>query len=322
VFIFADRFVRLTWFFSEEIMKKNIIFSLICALMVVGAYSYYVSGRQLDYNSVIPLPVASFRDYMNFEDNNIRIYEVYHKPAPFFSSNIVIPVHAGKALNNPAAKSLDMLMPGDDTGDNISLKNKTFAELTVMYWMWKNSKAKYVGLMHYRRSFVIRGNTFDCQDYLCSIGLNMKNVAKLLLQYDIILPKKSFVIPSIYQHYLDNHFKEDIDMALDYIRQHYPEMKDDIEPALYVTEGYYGNMFIMKKQILNEYAAWLFEILFALEDKLDYSQRFNKTWGKFTMDTNQYQLRAPAYLSERLFNVWIHHNRDKYRIGELDVVIR
>jgi hypothetical protein len=81
-------------------------------------------------------------------------------------------------------------------------------------------------------------------------------------------------------------------------------------------------MFIMKKQILNEYAAWLFEILFALEDKLDYSQRFNKTWGKFTMDTNQYQLRAPAYLSERLFNVWIHHNRDKYRIGELDVVIR
>ena len=42
-------------------------------------------------------------------------------------------------------------MLGDNVGDNISEKRLKYGELTVQYWAWKNQKADYYGLCHYRR---------------------------------------------------------------------------------------------------------------------------------------------------------------------------
>lgn len=34
---------------------------------------------------------------------------------------------------------------GDNTGDNISLRNPNYCELTGLYWAWKNLKCDYIG---------------------------------------------------------------------------------------------------------------------------------------------------------------------------------
>lgn len=33
---------------------------------------------------------------------------------------------------------------GDNTGDNISLRNPNYCELTGLYWAWKNLKCDYI----------------------------------------------------------------------------------------------------------------------------------------------------------------------------------
>ena len=60
------------------------------------------------------------------------------------------------------------------------------------------------------------------------------------------------------------------------------------------------NMFIMKKEILNEYCTWLFDILFELEKRTDASQY------------DSFHARFYGRISELLLDVWINKNQIKY----------
>ncbi len=61
------------------------------------------------------------------------------------------PIHVGRALSG-----VDLAIPGDDTGDNISHKKRWYCELTGHYWVWKNvTDLNYVGFCHYRRYFSV-----------------------------------------------------------------------------------------------------------------------------------------------------------------------
>ncbi len=59
--------------------------------------------------------------------------------------------------------------------------------------------------------------------------------------------------------------------------------------------GYMFNMFIMKKELADEYCEWLFDILEKLEEVVDISQ----------YDT--FQARLFGRVSELLLNVWLNH---------------
>ena len=81
----------------------------------------------------------------------------------------------------------------------------------------------------------------------------------------------------------------------------YPEYLDAYERVMKKTTGHRFNMFIMKKQLMDKYCTWLFDILFELENRLDisnYSANDKRVFG---------------FVSERLLDVWLETNRVKYK---------
>ena len=72
------------------------------------------------------------------------------------------------------------------------------------------------------------------------------------------------------------------------------------------THGHHFNMFVMKKELLQHYCTWLFDILFELEKELDIS----------SYSTND--KRVFGFVSEHLLDAWLITNNIAYE--ELDVV--
>lgn len=68
-----------------------------------------------------------------------------------------LPIQVGAALTDVRKGCIT-----DNTGDNISAKNKDYCECTGLYWIWKNTCGqKYVGLNHYRRRLMLDENSVD-----------------------------------------------------------------------------------------------------------------------------------------------------------------
>ena len=84
---------------------------------------------------------------------DIKILIAMHKPYWTPEDDVYLPLQVGSALHP------HFLPVTDDSGDNISAKNPGYCEMTGLYWAWKNLKADYVGLCHYRRYFGHHGGT-------------------------------------------------------------------------------------------------------------------------------------------------------------------
>ena len=81
------------------------------------------------------------------KEKNIKIVIACHKKSNTPFDPVYLPVQVG------ATDSIVTGYQRDDEGDNISLKNSMYCELTGLYWAWKNLSCDYLGLVHYRRYF-------------------------------------------------------------------------------------------------------------------------------------------------------------------------
>ena len=230
---------------------------------------------------------------------NSKILVATHKQYNFPQNNIYIPIHVGKILSEDNFGYL-----GDDSGDNISSKNRNFCELTALYWAWKNDYFKtytYVGLVHYRRYFA--GDLpFGKFNILSDI-----QISKLMQTHNILLPRKrKYYIETIENHYANAHNSSDLTAIKGILMTKHPEYIHAFETLMQKRELYLFNMFIMKKELFNAYMTWLFDILFELEKSIDITK----------YDT--YQSRIFGFISERLFNIWIIKNQ--LNIKELNII--
>lgn len=220
---------------------------------------------------------------------DIKILVAAHKPYWMPDDDVYLPIQAG------AAGKESLGWQRDDEGDNISVKNPNYCELTALYWAWKNLDADYIGLCHYRRYFVFHTLLARTKEKKYRI-LKRKNYEELLKKYDIILPRKYSVAPDdIFQQYKNAHHIQDLNKVKEIIAEIYPEYMMDFVQVMNQQDGYFCNMFVMRQELFYQYCQWMFSILFELEKRVDISEY------------DMYQARVFGFLSERLFNVWIGH---------------
>lgn len=138
-------------------------------------------------------------------NNKITILVCCHKQDYYAQKYPFLPIQVGRAIS-----SVDLGIQGDDTGDNISWKNRNYCELTALYWAWKNLKeVDIIGLCHYRRYFLLKNNIFNIgvQKYVCGkpdIVCDEKRIISDLEKYDIILPNKTHVKNTVGEYYAIN----------------------------------------------------------------------------------------------------------------------
>ena len=210
--------------------------------------------------------------------------------------NMYLPLHVGRALAEQ-----DFGWQGDDTGDNISLKNPYYCELTGLYWAWKNLQADSIGLVHYRRFFRGGNGLFltGGADKRWNSILTYTEADKLLSKYPIILPKKRcYYIETIKSHYEHAHNKDHLYKVREVIKKHHIDYIEAFDNHMDERSGHMFNMFIMKFNYFSLYCQWLFDILFRLENELS-------------------EKRILGFIGERLLDVWIKKNM--YNYIELDV---
>ncbi len=192
-------------------------------------------------------------------------------------------LQVGTALTDHRIENADFF---DDTGDNISKLNQTFCELTGLYWIWKNSLEDYIGLVHYRRHFLLP------EDWVMRLKSN---------DVDVILPVPLYVAPNIADNYCFRHSSFDWNVLMECFKDNIINEYDDAIRIFNGTLYNPCNMLIARREVLNELCEWLFPILFYV-------------WDKIGEKSDRYQRRYPGFMAERLITYFFESRRDKYKI--------
>ena len=220
------------------------------------------------------------------QEEKIQIIVATHKPYEMPKDPVYLPLLVGAEINH-----LSWNGRRDNEGDNISAKNPNYCELTGLYWAWKNLKADYIGLVHYRRLFA----DSRCWEKKTERILKEKELRLLLDQTDILLPKpRHYWVETNYSQYAHAHHKQDLDTTRQILKSKYPEYLSSFDKVMKKRSGHRFNMLIMKKEILNYYCEWLFDLL----EELEYTF---------------YDRRVFGFVGERLLDVWIETKRPLFK---------
>ncbi len=241
--------------------------------------------------------------------SKVKIFVAYHRPFHLVENDIFVPMQVGKAIS-----SVDLGLDGDDTGVNISNKNRKYAELTLLYWIWKNVELpEYVGLAHYRRYLSFAKN--DTREIIeIPNFLHEHKTKKHLLWdeqaiydsiagYDIILPKAEvYRSATLESQYEVSHPIEYFDLMIETAKKLYPEWSGMIDESRSIRSVHYYNMFIMRKEIFCDYMQFLFTICEEMEKNIDFSK------------LKLYQYKVLGFMGERILNIYLHILKSRHNI--------
>lgn len=281
-----------------------------------------------------PVPdVEALRYHGTPEKPDIKIF-VSHRidqDSETIDNPLYIPVRCGAVYDE--RENVQML--GDDTGDNISEKRMSFCELTVLYWAWKNVKADYYGLCHYRRYISFADKSYrpsnDKSGFLVTDRFSDRNLKKFALadaskmqgviaEYDLITTPcedvhyawdgKHESMYDLCESRIRDFDMDGVDSFIEIIKDKYPEYSEDADRYFSDHFAKYYNCFVMKKTLFDDFCSKLFDVLFELEKRLD------------TSHYGVWKTRMPGFMAENFFGIFYLHllRTGNYRCCEKDLV--
>lgn len=222
---------------------------------------------------------------MNEKMSKIKIYVATHKPGAVRHDEIYTPIHVGRAISQYKDEMADMI--GDDTGENISVKNSSYSEMTAHYWIWKNvHDVEYVGLCHYRRLF--------------GIDIREDNIGGFMKDCDVLMVYPSYQLDSVYSCFVKFIGGENMAITAQVIKKLCPEYYDSLIQLGNGVKFHPYNMFICKKEIHDRFAEWIFPILFECEKYIKPSPYSNAN-------------RVIGYIAEMIAQLFFVHNKLKIK---------
>lgn len=260
---------------------------------------------------------------------HVEIFVITHACTVLPDAPPFVPIQAGSAILPT--------LPGvisDAKGDNISVLNPHYSELTAQYWVWKNrATAEYIGFFHYRRFLDFESplspdrattwRTFD--EFMAfdprtmeSFGWSQAAISRVCDGADIIVPGKQDLLVdqpgprrvSVLEHYAYWNRREDIEMARQAIAALHPAYIEASDQVMHAPRAHLYNVFIMRRQLFHRYMAWLFDIFGYLSERIG-------AGGSLAAA----QPRVFGYLGERLLNVFVAHERQcGCTVRELELV--
>lgn len=231
-------------------------------------------------------------------------------------NKIFVPVKCGAVY----AEDLSGIQ-GDNSGENISDKRLSFNEFTVQYWAWKNRKADYVGLCHYRRYLNFSAveyqenhlsqvqemilDSLTCNKY----GLDsLEQIKKVVLDCDIVTSKQYPVehisMPNkerpqtVWQLWKMQEnlliLPGSLELTLQIIKEKFPEMLGYANKYLNTKQFRGYNCFVMKWDLFDQLCNFEFGVLFELEKQLN------------TERATEITKRTCGYIGEILYSIFIY----------------
>lgn len=249
--------------------------------MLTGEYfrknGRFLLAEDLRGSEETPKPdaVRCVRVYMAKSHKDVELKNLYEIP------KWIKPIQAGYAVADA-----DLGILRDDTGENISVKNADYCELTVTYWVWKNVKSRYKGVCHYRRMLILSENQLE------------RCIAQ---DVDAILPLSFTCYPDAsgqYRRYISRADCEGLKKALRDVSPEYLEEWEKLDSQPYF---YNYNMLIAKENVFDSYCGWLFSVL-------ERAEIYCRPGGAERGD------RYAGYLGELLTTLYFMKNSDSLKI--------
>lgn len=221
---------------------------------------------------------------------DLTIAVASHKPYWMPQDSCYVPVWVGAAQrpdNAPVGWARDNEHP-----DNISEKNASYCELTALHWLWRTQDAQYLGLAHYRRHFS-RGPFGAAKNRVA----HQEDLLKRLERVPLVLPRpRHYVIETNYSQYAHAHHAQDLEAAREVLAELYPKVLKPWDESMKRTGGHRFNMMVARRDVLDAWCEFLFNVLGELELRID-------TEGYSPNDQRVY-----GFVSERLLDPWIQAN--------------